>query len=138
VGTKGTAPDSEIRLDRLAWTNFAHRRYLAESAQSDVSQVEYRVELDTDTRTRQGRLVREERVNVLTDAPWAIETDDIAEGITEFQLRYLRGEEWVDEWDAAQRRGLPQAVEVTVGLAGTGSAPANHLRTVVPLPMAVR
>lgn len=139
VGTKGTTPmDSENRLDRLVWTTFAHRRYLAESTQSDISQVEYRVELDADTRTGQGRLVREERVNVLADAPWAIETDDMAEGITEFHLRYLKGGEWADEWDAAQRRGLPQAVEVTVGLAGSGSAPANHIRTVVPLPMAVR
>jgi len=138
VGSKGTASDSDTRLDTLTWTTFAHRRYLAESAQSDIAQVEYRVDLDSESRTGPGRLVREERVNVLTDAPWAIETDEVAEGVTEFRLRYLTGGEWVDTWDATQRRSLPQAVEVTVGLAGSGSAPANHIRTVVPLPIAVR
>jgi len=138
VGTKATAPDSEIRLDTLTWTTFAHRRYLTDSAQADVSQVEYRVEFDSEARHDQGRLVRDEKVNILSDAPWATETDEVAEGVTEFRLRYLTGTEWVDSWSAMERKGLPQAVEVTVGLAGSGSAPANHIRTVVSLPIAAR
>jgi hypothetical protein len=42
----------------------------------------------------------------------------------------------VDAWDAKQRHGLPRAVEVTVGLAGVGRAPAERVRTVVALPLA--
>ena len=107
---------------------------MAERPESDVSQIEYRVETDPDGET--GRLVREERVNILSDAPWAVQTDDMAEGVTEFKLRYLAGADWVDAWEAKPGRGLPRAVEVTVGLAGVGRAPAERVRIVVALPLA--
>ncbi len=109
---------------------------MGERPESDVSEVEYRVEVDGDADV--GRLVREERSNLLTEASWAVQIDDIAEGVTEFRLRYLANAEWVDAWDAAQREGLPEAVEVTVGLASVGAAPAERLRTVVSLPLAGR
>jgi general secretion pathway protein J len=135
-GSSGTATDSDLRLDRLVWSTFAHRRYVGERPESDVSEVEYRVEVDGDADV--GRLVREERSNLLTEASWAVQIDEIAEGVTEFRLRYLANAEWVDAWDAAQREGLPEAVEVTVGLASVGAAPAERLRTVVSLPLAGR
>jgi type II secretion system protein J len=135
-GSSGTATDSDLRLDRLVWSTFAHRRYVGERPESDVSEVEYRVEVDGDGDI--GRLVREERSNLLTEASWAVQIDDIAEGVTELRLRYLANAEWVDAWDAAQRQRLPEAVEVTVGLASVGAAPAERLRTVVSLPLAAR
>jgi general secretion pathway protein J len=133
-GSSDTAAGADTRRDRLVWTTFAHRRYVADRPESDVSQIEYRVEADPDGAT--GRLVREERSNVLSDAPWALQTDDMAEGVTEFKLRYLGGADWVDAWEAKLRQGLPRAVEVTVGLAGVGRAPAERIRTVVALPLA--
>ena len=135
-GSSGTATDSDLRLDRLVWSTFAHRRYVGERPESDVSEVEYRVEVDGDADV--GRLVREERSNLLTEASWAVQLDGIAEGVTEFRLRYLANAEWVDAWDAAQRQRLPEAVELTVGLASVGAAPAERLRTVVLLPLAAR
>jgi hypothetical protein len=140
LGTKDTASDSEARLDRVAWTTFAHRRYVGERPESDVAEVAYRVELDAgapDGRTS-GRLMRDERINPFSDAGWAMQSDELAAGVSEFRLRYLDAGEWVDEWDASQRRRLPDAVEVTVALAGAGNAPPERLRTVVPLPLAGR
>jgi type II secretion system protein J len=136
VGTQGTATDSEVRLDRLGWTTFAHRRYVGERTESDVAEITYRVE--TSASGTDGRLVRDERVNVLSDAAWATQSDELAVGVSEFRLRYLLNGEWVDEWDANQRRRLPSAVEVTVTLAGAGNAPAERIRTIVPLPLAGR
>ncbi|MBI3608741.1 MAG: prepilin-type N-terminal cleavage/methylation domain-containing protein [Nitrospirae bacterium] len=135
-GTTGPALEPDTRMDKLVWTTFAHRRYVEGRPESDVSEVAYRVEVDAEAGA--GRLVREERSNLLTDASWAVASDEVAEGVTEFKLRYRADAEWVDAWDAAQRRRLPQAVEVTVGLAGIGTAPPERLRTVVSLPLAVR
>ncbi len=135
-GTTRTASMSDARQDRLVWTTFAHRRYVEGRPESDVSEVEYRMEVDLESGA--GRLVREERSNLLTDASWAVATDEVAEGVAEFKLRYFADPDWVDAWDAAQRRRLPQAVEVTVGLSGIGAAPPERLRTVVSLPLAVR
>lgn len=136
VGRKETAPDSDLRRDRLMWTTFAHRRYVGNQPESDTSEVEYRLEVDADRPA--GRLVRQERINLFTDAAWAVETDEMALDVTEFQLRYHSAGEWTDEWDAGERQGLPAAVEVTVGLAAVGSAPPDRIRTVVPLPLALR
>jgi len=135
-GTSHTAATSDARQDQLAWTTFAHRRYVEGRPESDVSEVEYR--MDVDAESGAGKLVRQERSNLLTDASWAVATDEVADGVTEFKLRYLADPDWVDAWDAAQRHRLPQAVEVTVGLAGIGAAPPERLRTVVSLPLAVR
>jgi len=137
LGTKGTASDSDVRVDRLEWTTLAHRRYVADSPESDLAEVTYRVAGESGS--MEGRLVRDEQVNVLADAGWATQSDELAEGVSEFRLRYLTKGEWVDEWDANQRlRGLPEAVEVTVGLAGKGNAPPERIRTIVPLPLATR
>jgi type II secretion system protein J len=134
IGTKDTASPEDARLDRLAWTTFAHRRYVGDQPESDVAEVTYRVEPAPEASA--GRLVRDERINLLADAAWAIHTDDLADGVSQFRLRYLSRGEWVDEWDAVQRNNLPDAVEVTVALAGSGSAPAERVRTIVPLPLA--
>lgn len=134
VGTRGTATDSEARLDRLGWTTFAHRRYVGDRPESDVSEVTYRLETGADG--TDGRLMRDERVNMFSDEAWAAQSDELATGVSEFRLRYLYNGEWVDEWDADQRKRLPSAVEVTVVLAGEGNAPAERVRTIVPLPLA--
>lgn len=136
VGTRGTAADSEGRLDRLGWTTFAHRRYVGDRPESDVSEITYRVETGADG--TDGRLVRDERANVFSDAAWAAQSDELATGVSEFRLRYLYNGEWADEWDADQKHRLPTAVEVTVALAGAGNAPAERVRTIVPLPLAAR
>jgi general secretion pathway protein J len=136
VGTTEAAMDSEVRLDRLVWTTFAHRRYVADRPEADVSEVTYRVEVGPDS--TEGRLVRDERINVFADAGWAMQSDDLADGVSEFRLRYLIKGEWVDEWDASQRLRLPDAVEVTVALAGKGNAPPERMRTIVALPLATR
>lgn len=137
VGTRDTALDSDVRLDRLVWTTFAHRRYVADRPEADVAEVTYRVAVESDS-TEGGRLVRDERINVFSDAEWATQSDDLAVGVSEFRLRYLIKGEWVDEWDADQRLRLPDAVEVTVALAGKGNAPPERMRTIVPLPLATR
>ncbi|MFZ5874968.1 MAG: PulJ/GspJ family protein [Nitrospirota bacterium] len=136
VGTKDTASSDAARLDRLEWTTFAHRRYVGDQPESDMAEVTYRVEPATEAGG--GRLVRDEQVNVLADGGWAVNTDELADGVSEFRLRYLRGSEWADAWDAAsaQPNGLPDAVEVTISLAGSGAAPAQRVRTIVPLPLA--
>lgn len=134
LGSKDTASPEEERRDQLAWTTFAHRRYVGDRPESDVAEVTYRVEPGSGEAG--GRLVRDERVNPLADGGWALQTDELAAGVTTFRLRYLTRGEWVDEWDASQRTALPEAVEVTVALAGSGSAPAERVRTTVPLPLA--
>lgn len=134
VGSKDTTSPEDARSDRLEWTTFAHRRYVGDQPESDVAELTYRVEPAAGPVG--GRLVRDERINLLADAAWALHTDDLADGVSEFRLRYLSRGEWVDEWDAVQRKGLPDAVEVTVTLAGSGSAPAERVRTIVPLPLA--
>lgn len=136
VGTKDTASPDDTRLDRLEWTTFAHRRYVGDQPESDVAEVTYRVEPAPGASA--GRLVRDERINLLADGAWAAHTDELADGVAEFRLRYLRGGDWADAWDAAsaQPNGLPDAVEVTMALAGSGSAPAERVRTIVPLPLA--
>lgn len=136
LGTTDTAMDAEVRLDRLVWTTLAHRRYVADRPETDVSEVTYRVAVKADA--TEGRLVRDERINVLADSGWAMQSDEIADGVSEFRLRYLIKGEWVDEWDADQRLRLPDAVEVTVALAGRGNAPPDRMRTIVPLPLATR
>ena len=136
LGARDTAMDSDVRLDRLVWTTFAHRRYVADRPETDVAEVTYRVAVDSDA--TEGRLVRDERINVLADSGWAMQSDELATGVSEFRLRYLIRGEWVDEWDASQRLRLPDAVEVTVGLAGQGNAPPERMRTIVPLPLATR
>jgi type II secretion system protein J len=140
VGTKGGATDSDARLDRLAWTTFAHRRYVGDRPESDVAEVTYRVEDDSesDDGRKEGRLMRDERVTLFSEAAWATQSDELAAGVSEFRLRYLVAGEWVDEWDAGQRRRLPEAVEVTVALAGAGNAPPERVRTTIPLPLASR
>lgn len=140
VGTKGGAADSDARLDRLAWTTFAHRRYVGERPESDVAEVTYRVEdgSESEDGRKERRLMRDERVTPFSDAPWATQSDELAAGVSEFRLRYLVAGEWVDEWDAGQRRRLPEAVEVTVALAGAGNAPPERVRTAIPLPLASR
>jgi general secretion pathway protein J len=135
LGVKDTASTDEKRMDRLEWTTFAHRRYVGDRPESDVAEVTYRVE-PAPGETGGGRLVRDEQVNLLAEGGWAVNTDELADGVSEFRLRYLARGEWVDEWDAAQRKGLPDAVEVTVALAGAGAAPAQRVRTIVPLPLA--
>jgi general secretion pathway protein J len=134
VGVKDTASNDEERRDRLEWTTFAHRRYVGDRPESDAAEVAYRVEPAPGESW--GRLVRDEQVNLLADGGWAVNTDELADGVSAFRLRYLARGEWVDEWDAAQRKGLPDAVEVTVALAGSGAAPAQRVRTIVPLPLA--
>jgi hypothetical protein len=136
VGTTNTAMDSEARLDQLAWTTFAHRRYVADQPETDVAEVTYRVEGEPGS--SEGRLMRDELVNVFADAGWATYSDEIAFGVSEFRLRYLVQGDWVDEWDANQRLRLPDAVEVTIALAGEGNAPPERMRTIVPLPLAAR
>ncbi|HET8759664.1 MAG TPA: type II secretion system protein GspJ [Nitrospiria bacterium] len=136
VGTKDTTSSEDARLDRLVWSTFAHRRYVGDSPESDVAELTYRVEPSPETTT--GRLMRDELINPLAAASWATHSDELADGVSEFRLRYLSGGEWVDEWDGAQRKGLPEAVEVTVALAGSGTAPAERVRTIVPLPLARR
>ncbi len=140
VGTKDTASDSDARLDQLTWTTFAHRRYVGDRPESDVAEVTYRVAGDADSLDERtgGRLLRDERINPFSDAAWATQSDELAAGVSEFRLRYLAEGEWVDEWDAGQRRRLPDAVEVTVALAGAGNAPPERVRTVVSLPLAPR
>lgn len=134
VGTKDTTSSEDARLDRLVWSTFAHRRYLGDSPESDVAELTYRVEPSSETKT--GRLMRDELINPLATASWATHSDELADGVSEFRLRYLSRGEWVDEWDGAQRKGLPEAVEVTVALVGSGTAPAERVRTIVPLPLA--
>jgi general secretion pathway protein J len=134
VGTTSTASNEDRRMDQLAWTTFAHRRYVGDRPESDVSEVTYRVEPSPEAGG--GRLMRDERVNLLAAAGWAAQTDELATGVAEFRLRYLTRGEWVDEWDASQKNGLPDAVEVTVALAGSGAAPAERVQTIVPLPLA--
>lgn len=137
LGTKGTASDSDVRLDQLTWTTLAHRRYVADRPESDMAEVTYRVAVDSGS--TEGRLVRDERVNLLAGTGWATQSDELADGVSEFRLRYLRKGEWLDDWDANQAtKGLPEAVEVTVGLAGNGNAPPERIRTIVPLPLSNR
>jgi hypothetical protein len=139
VGTKDTASDADARLDQLAWTTFAHRRYVGDRPESDLAEVTYRVEVGAGSdERRDGRLMRDERVNPFSDSAWATQSDELAAGVSGFRLRYLVGGEWVDEWDADQRRRLPDAVEVTVTLVGEGNAPPERVRTIVPLPLASR
>jgi general secretion pathway protein J len=134
VGTKDTMASDEARLDRLEWTTFAHRRYVGDRPESDQAQVSYRVEPSPETKS--GRLMRDELVNQLAAAAWATTSDEMADGVSQFRLRYLTKGEWVDEWDAAQRKALPDAVEVTVALVGSGTAPTERVQTIVPLPLA--
>jgi general secretion pathway protein J len=137
VGIADTTSAGDARLDRLEWTTFAHRRYVGDQPESDMADVTYRVEPASGDSG--GRLVRDEQVNVLANGGWAVNTDELADGVSAFRLRYLtRSGEWVDAWDAAtvQPNGLPDAVEVTVTLAGSGTAPAQRVRTIVPLPLA--
>lgn len=138
LGTSETATDSDIRLDRLSWTTFAHRRYVGDRPESDVSEVTYSVAVASDSTEERtvGTLMRDERINLFADGSWATQSDELATGVSEFRLRYLTKGEWVDEWNAAERQRLPEAVEVTVALAGEGNAPTERVRTIVPLPLA--
>ncbi len=134
VGIKDTASPDDARLDRLEWTTFAHRRYVGDQPESDVAEVTYRVEPAAEGGA--GRLMRDARVNLRAAGAWATQSDELADGVAAFRLRYLTRGEWGDEWDADQRKSLPDAVEVTVALAGSGSAPTERVRTIVPLPLA--
>ncbi len=52
--------------------------------------------METGASGTDGRLVRDERGNVLSDAAWATQSDELAVGVSEFRLRYLSKGEWVD------------------------------------------
>jgi hypothetical protein len=140
LGTSEGGMDGDVRLDQLSWSTFAHRRYVGDRPESDVAELTYRVEAESESvgEARRGRLIRDERINPLADASWALHSDELATGVSEFRLRYLTKGQWVDEWDAEQRGHLPEAVEVTVALAGAGNAPPERVRTIVPLPLATR
>ena len=65
----------------------------------------------------------------------------LARGVERFNLRYYDGVQWLDTWDSTTRENeLPQAVEITLQLAGNGTPrdPMGSLegaqRSIVPLP----
>jgi len=50
----------------------------------------------------------------------------IANEIAQISFRYFDGEEWQDEWDAAENGGFPTAVEVTLVIDPERSAPGSQ------------
>ncbi len=53
-------------------------------------------------------------------------TQLIANEIAQITFRYFDGEDWQDEWDAAEAGGFPSAVEVTIVIDPERSAPGSQ------------
>ena len=90
--------------DTLTFFSFSHVRTVGEAAESDLSRLSYRLE--------NGSLMHREWGNPFTSSPSVVESYELANGLSGFNLRFYDGEQWVDEWATSRYGTLPEAVSV--------------------------
>ncbi len=83
------------------------------SGGSGLVVVRYRQVQDNDLG---GMLLRDE-FPLYDKAPAQQPDQRLAAGITDLRLRFRRGDDWQDQWQADQQGGLPDMVEVTLAIA---------------------
>ena len=120
--------------DSLRFTSLSHFRYLEDEAASDLTLLEYELAASPEGQTV---LLHRSSPNLYRFLEDSDERFILGEGISGLNLRYFDGREWVNLWEAADRKGLPEGVEIEVYFLGTDSE-VKSVKTWVMVPMAVK
>jgi hypothetical protein len=94
----------------LRFTTLGHRRWQPDSAETDLSLVEYHTGKDPESGLLS--LIHREETNPLSTTEASIEEYDLIEGLKDLRLRFFDGADWSESWDSTLKKDLPQAVEV--------------------------
>lgn len=113
--------ENSTPADRLDFTSFSHRRFLADTHESDQNEISYFGSQDPDVSGKTD-LARREQVGIDLEADRGGTVQVLAEDIDLFDLEYLDPISglWQDRWDStstmAQMGRLPLQVKVTLVL----------------------
>ena len=121
------AEQDDRPVDCLMFATYAHGRYRPNAKESDLSVVTYWLDGD--------EVMHEEETNLFSLSPKSVESYPLAEGVEGMNFKFFNGTEWVDEWDAGEQGGLPEAVEVELRFL-LPSAERRVFTTLVAVPRA--
>ena len=113
--------ENSTPADRLNFTSFSHRRFLADTHESDQNEISYFGSADPDVSDKTD-LARREQIGIDLEADRGGAVQVLAEDIDLFDLEYLDPISglWQDRWDStstmAQMGRLPLQVKVTLVL----------------------
>ncbi len=111
--------------DCLMFATYAHGRYRPDAKESDLSVVTYWLEGD--------KVMHDEETNVFSLSSKSVESFPLAESVAGLNFTFYDGTQWLDEWDAAKKGGLPKALEVELTFL-LPSEERRVFRTTVALP----
>jgi type II secretion system protein J len=110
------ADDGDMDWDTLTFYTSNHNPYEGETA-CDIRKVELAIAESEEDELKGLVLVRRITTNLLSPKTLEPIEEVLCRGVTSFNLRYLDGFEWLDEWDSiVYNDTLPKAVEVTIGI----------------------
>jgi len=108
VGQDSIATD--YPTDTLRFSTLSHARVSSGSADPTVSIVEYALvpvpESDTAV------LMHREETTPLSPSASGLEEYELAESVVGLNFRYFDGKDWSDQWNDADKKNLPKAVEI--------------------------
>ncbi|MFH1728396.1 MAG: prepilin-type N-terminal cleavage/methylation domain-containing protein [Pseudomonadota bacterium] len=130
---------NEGDTDSLIFDSFSHYRFIKNSKESDQSELQYKVEQDSEKGNSSFyNLIRREGT-VIDDDPESGGMEYVlAENIKKFNIRYCDGLRsiWRDDWDSRKAdflNRLPMAVEFSVTLADPKSDYEEEYKTIITI-----
>ncbi|HTN43316.1 MAG TPA: type II secretion system protein GspJ [Nitrospiria bacterium] len=104
-GTGGAQP-----ADTLRFTTLSHALASAGNTDPSVSIVEYALIPDQETDT--AVLMHREETSPLSPSVNSLEEYELGESVIGLNFRYFDGQDWWDQWNDADKKKLPKAVEI--------------------------
>jgi type II secretion system protein J len=108
VGQDSIATD--YPTDTLRFSTLSHARVSSKNADPTVSIVEYALVPVPETDT--AVLMHREETTPLSPSASGLEEYELAESVVGLSFRYFDGKDWSEQWNDADKKRLPKAVEI--------------------------
>lgn len=112
---------------KVDFVSSSHERIFKESKEYDLIEIGYFAE--PDEKGESLSLWRREDKTPDDDVLEGGEREKLIEGLKSIEFKYYDGKEWRSEWDSKEKKGLPQAVKVTLKF------PEKELSTIAFIPL---
>jgi hypothetical protein len=101
---------SDYPTDTIRFSTLSHARVSSGNADPMVSIVEYALVPIPETDT--AVLMHREETTPLSPSASGLEEYELAESVVGLSFRYFDGKDWAEQWNDADKRKLPKAVEI--------------------------
>jgi type II secretion system protein J len=101
---------SDYPTDTIRFSTLSHARVSSGNADPTVSIVEYA--LVPVPETDAAVLMHREETTPLSPSASGLEEYELAESVVGLSFRYFDGKDWAEQWNDADKRKLPKAVEI--------------------------